>query len=177
MSDAQKSHVLGCVLAAVGLVLGVGAVSVLSPNASPSAKELVALRWTQSHSCREDCFAFFVERQGGVPCFSGEYVQKETQTERNPKDLPLSEPQWCQLETYLSTHTFSPRSKPTPDLMALDATESCLTITWRQGGRTVTEEWDGERAWELRGLLTDLAEDAWRQQAKEAVACSRDSTT
>ena len=105
---APKSHVLGCVLAAVGLVLGVGAVGVLSPNASPPAKELVALRWTQNHSCREDCFAFFVERQGGVPCFSGEYVRKETQTERNPKDLPLSEPQWGQLETYLSTHTFSP---------------------------------------------------------------------
>ena len=170
----QKSHVLWCVLTVVGLVLGVGAVSVLGLNPSPPAKELVSLRWTQSHPCREDCFAFFVERQDGIPCLSGEYVQKE---ERNPKNLPLSAPQWRQLETYLTTHTFPPRSEPTPDLMALDATESCLTIKWRQGGRTVTEEWDGQSAWELRVLLTELAEDAWSQQTKEAVPCSRDSAT
>ena len=170
----QRSHVLWCVLAVVGLVLSMGAISVLGLNPSPPAKELLSLRWTQSHSCREDCFAFFVERQEGVPCLSGEYVQKE---ERNPEDLPLSEAQWRQLETYLTTHTFPPRSEPTPNLMVLDATESYLTITWRQGRRTVTEEWDGQGARELRGLLTDLAEDAWRQQTKEAVACSRDSTT
>ena len=101
----QKSHVLWCVLTVVGLVLGVGAVSVLGLNTSPSARALVSLRWTQSHSCREDCFAFFVERQDGIPCLSGEYVQKE---EQNPEDLPFSEPQWRQLETYLTTHTFPP---------------------------------------------------------------------
>ena len=170
----QKSHVLWCVLTVVGLVLGVGAVSVLGLNPSPPAKELVSLRWTQSHSCREGCFAFFVERQDGIPCLSGEYVQKE---ERNPEDLPLSEPQWRQLETYLTTHTFPPRSEPTPDLLVLDATESCLTITWRQGGRTVTEEWDGQGARELRRLLADLAEDAWGRQIEGAVSFSRDSTT
>lgn len=121
---------LWCVLAVVGLVLSMGAISVLGLNTSLPAKELLSLRWTQSHSCREDCFAFFVERQDGIPCLSGEYVQKE---ERNPEDLPLSEAQWRQLETYLTTHTFPPRSEPTPDLMVLDATESYLTITWRQG--------------------------------------------
>lgn len=170
----QKSHVLWCVLTVAGLVLSVGAVSVLGLNTSPSDRALVSLRWTQRHSCREDCFAFFVERQDGVPCLSGEYVQKE---ERNPEDLPLSEPQWRQLETYLTTHTFPPRPEPIPDLLVSDATESLLTLTWRQGGRTVTEAWDGQGAWELRGLLTDLAEDAWRQQTKEAVAFSQDSTT
>ena len=170
----QKSHALWCVLTVVGLVLGVGAVSVLSQNASPPAKELVALRWTQSHSCREDCFAFFVERQDGIPCISGEYVQKE---ERNPEDLPLSEPQWRQLETYLTTHTFPPRPEPTPDLMVLDATESLLTLTWRQGGQTVREEWDGQNARELRTLLTELAEDARKQRIEKTVSSSRDGAT
>ena len=78
----QKSHVLWCVLTVAGLVLGVGAVSVLGLNPSPPAKELVSLRWTQSHSCREDCFAFFVERQDGIPCLTGEYVQKRSEIQK-----------------------------------------------------------------------------------------------
>ena len=93
------------------------------------------------------------------------------------EQLPLSETQWAQLESYLRAHSFSPRQEPIPGIFVSDATESNLSITWSRDGQSFTERYNGEYESELRDQLTDIAETALAQKATETVLFPQDSTT
>lgn len=177
----KKIAALWCILLVFFLIFGVSCLtrrlSPSVPDPSPPPADLVSLSWVQNHMCWDDCFSFGVYRSEDAPYLQGHYLSKSTKAERTLEQLPLSEIQWAQLESYLRTHSFAPRQEPIPGIFVSDATESNLSITWNRNGQAFTEQYNGEYESELRDQLTDIAETALAQKATKPVLFPQDSTT
>ncbi len=177
----KKIAALWCILLVFFLIFGVSCLtrhlSPSVPDPSPPPADLVSLSWVQNHMCWDDCFSFWVYRSEDAPYLQGHYRSKSTKAERTLEQLPLSEIQWAQLESYLRAHSFSPRQEPIPGIFVSDATESNLSITWSRDGQSFTERYNGEYESELRDQLTDIAETALAQKATKPVLFPQDSTT
>ena len=162
----KKIAALWCILLVFFLIFGVSCLtrrlSPSVPDPSPPPADLVSLSWVQNHMCWDDCFSFWVYRSEDAPYLQGHYLSKSTKAERTLEQLPLSEIQWAQLESYLRTHSFAPRQEP---------------ITWNRNGQAFTEQYNGEYESELRDQLTDIAETALAQKATKPVLFPQDSTT
>lgn len=177
----KKIAALWCILLVFFLIFGVSCLtrrlSPSVPDPSSAAGGSGVLKLGAKPYVLGRLFFFWVYRSEDAPYLQGHYLSKSTKAERTLEQLPLSEIQWAQLESYLRTHSFAPHQEPIPGIFVSDATESNLSITWNRNGQAFTERYNGEYESELRDQLTDMAETALAQKATKPVLFPQDSTT
>ncbi len=145
--------------------------------------ELVEFYWHQSAMNYDGCFKFWIkttEQDLSNPRLYCEYADPETHerveigddspgfywngmgTERAEGEtwLPVSLERWEELADFLRKAELSAYRAPPPGLM--DATDSIIQVTWRDGGEEFTNNYDGVSAHDLHllELLQDIAKEA-----------------
>ncbi len=142
--------------------------------------ELVEFSWHQSAMSFSDCFDFRIkttEGESAAPRLYCDYtdqstgeriqlgepdtgfqgfsmVQKDPEAQRATwPAVPLE--RWAELADFLRKAELSPYRPPDPNL--LDATNSIIEVTWRDGGEEFTNRCSGFDAHDLLELLQDIA--------------------
>lgn len=166
----MKRRVEIILICAAGAILFLGVVGALylkwgaesqppMPDPEPSnqtvgeSAELISFDWYQNHMSMDGCFSFSLTQKNGKEKLSAWYWDDEGRRELT--DVPVSAKHWKKLEDYLRTHTFPDYHPPAADV--LDATDSLMTMVWRDGEEEKTIRYNGEMAAELRTLLTEIA--------------------
>lgn len=140
--------------------------------------ELVEFSWHQGAMSYSDSFDFEITLTAEKPILPRlrcDYTNRETgervklgqedygmAAQLNPQGVeawpavPIE--RWKELADYLRKADLRPYTPPPPGLM--DATDSCINVTWREGGEEFTNRYgDGGDAHELRELIEDIARE------------------
>ena len=146
--------------------------------------ELVEFSWHQSAMSYDGCFDFRItpsEQESAAPRLYCDYTDPET-GERielgeessgfqgfrldgtrtdNTACPPVPLERWEELADFLRNTELPAYRAPDPDL--LDATNSNIQVTWRDGDEQFTNSYDGTSAHDLLELLQDIAGEAYRK--------------
>ena len=146
--------------------------------------ELVEFSWHQSAMNYDGCFDFRItpsEQESAAPRLYCDYTDPET-GERielgeessgfqgfrldgtrtdNTACPPVPLERWEELADFLRNTELPAYRAPDPDL--LDATNSNIQVTWRDGDEQFTNSYDGTSAHDLLELLQDIAGEAYRK--------------
>lgn len=131
--------------------------------------ELVELFWYQSAMNYDDCFLFRIKSIGqdrSDPRLSCSYMDQETLERIEVGDgydieacQPISLERWVELSDFLRSTELPAYCDPDPGL--LDATDSCISVKWREGDESFTTEYNGIHANDLLKLLQDIAREVY----------------
>ena len=131
--------------------------------------ELVELFWYQSAMNYDDCFLFRITSTGedfSDPRLYCSYTDQETLERTEVGDdydieacPPISLERWAELSAFLCNAELPTYCAPDPDV--LDATDSEIQVTWRDGDKQFTKNYDGKSAHDLLKLLQVIAGEAY----------------
>lgn len=150
--------------------------------------ELVEFFWYQNAMSYDSCFRFWIkttEQDLSDPRLYCEYADPETYerveigddstgfhwngmgTERAAGEAcpPVPLERWEELADFLRNTELPAYRALDPDL--LDATDSEIQVTWRDGGEKFTNSYDGTSAHDLLKLLQDIAGEVFRKAEEE----------
>lgn len=124
----------------------------------PDTSELVELSWYQNAMSYSDCFSFDIRVREDEALLSCSCTDPEdgAQLETDDEGIPVSKECMEELASFLKETAFTPYIPPDPYLA--DATNSRLSLTWREQETVFTNVCAGKE--ELRELLTRIAKEA-----------------
>ena len=151
--------------------------------------ELVEFSWHQSAMSYDGCFDFQItssEQESAAPRLYCSYTDSETgerieigeessgfqgfRLDGTRTDsvacpaVPLES--WEELADFLYTAELSPYHPLEPGFM--DATDSEIQVTWRDGDKQFTKNYDGTSASDLLKLLQAIARDVYRKAEEKS---------
>ena len=130
-----------------------------SPEDVPENAVLKEVSWSQTAMSADECFWFTAGRPQWDTEADGRFLNCEFRAEDGGfverRDAPLSDAQWTELESLIHTLALLPYTPPDENL--LDAANSEITLTWKNGGETVKKRYAGSNADTLYALLLELA--------------------
>lgn len=144
----------------------------------PETAELVSFYWHQNAMSFDGCFTFQIHAvEQDAPILRCDYTDGKTGEriaigdEWNGEACPpVSLERWEELADFLCKAELSAYRAPPPGLM--DATDSIIQVTWRDGDEQFTNNYDGTSAHDLQELLQDIAGEAYRKTMEETEAKS-----
>ena len=138
--------------------------------------QLVDFFWSQNHMNYSACFTFDLSGGPEAPVLKCRFVEVENgeyieiggwadMTQEEKPAVPFASERWTELEDYLRTAGLPAYRSPSPDL--LDATDSTVSVCWRDGGVEFTNRYDGEHASDLLALVQSIALEVCEAMPKE----------